>query len=338
MIPPDDEEQGLEAAMEDEAAIVEFTQRGYVRRLSASTFDRQRQTKGKSPEPRSLRAQDDFPLHAQATRTRHQVIAFTKGGKVYAFPVGDIPVVKERNTKGIPLMNLLPSRLEGNADAIVTQLILDNSDTSAVTADIVLLSQQGRIKRLPQSEFENITARGLTAIKLKDDDELFAAYQVTSDSELVLATSGGRVLRFEATAEQLPELSRMAQGTPALRLRKQENLVGCGVARPDQNLLLVSRRGHAKRLPLHLLRLGNRGEIGTQAMQFNTKTDALVGMAIADPETEVALLTSNGRFLLVPIEAIACWGKDGAGDRLSQLETQEQIQTVLLCREEGIEG
>ncbi|MDJ1175052.1 DNA gyrase C-terminal beta-propeller domain-containing protein [Roseofilum capinflatum] len=56
----------------------------------------------------------------------------------------------------------------------------------------------------------------------------------------MLATSGGRILRLDLNSEQVPVLGRTAQGYQALRLRKQEQLVGCVVARPQDQILLVS--------------------------------------------------------------------------------------------------
>jgi len=63
-----------------------------------------------------------------------------------------------------------------------------------------------------------------------------------------------------------------------LRLRKQEQLVGCvTLGKLDDNLLLVSQLGYAKRMPVSKLRRANRGDIGTQALYFTTKSDALAG-------------------------------------------------------------
>jgi len=95
--------------------------------------------------------------------------------------------------------------------------------------------------------------------------------------DVVLATAGGRLLRFDVNDEQLPVMGRTAVGT-SVAARKQEQLVGCvTLGKLDDNLLLVWL-GYAKRMPVSKLRRANRGDIGTQALYFTTKSDALAGI------------------------------------------------------------
>jgi len=197
-------------------------------------------------------------------------------------------------------------------------------------AQIILLTRMGRIKRLSLSELVNLTNRGLTVIKFKDDDDKLLSAQITQPGQdLVLATAGGRLLRFKVNDEQLPILGRTAVGLQALRLRKQEQLVGCATMRElDQNLLLVSQLGYAKRIPAKTLRLANRGDIGTQALSFTTKSDTLAGIVLAPTATEVALVTNTQRLVRLPVNSVTSAGKDGTGDRIPSLKPDEKIITV----------
>ena len=214
--------------------------------------------------------------------------------------------------KLVPLVNLVPETMG---------------------ADLLLVTQRGRMKRLAPSEFEGISNRGLSAVKLKGDDALLAAIPVDMEGEVVLATSGGRLLRFEANAENLARTGRAAQGQQALRLRQQERVTGCVVTTAERILLLVTAQGYAKRLPVRSLRLAKRGEIGTQALQFANKTDVLVG-AIAIPERGRAIaMTSNGRSIALPAASVSLCGKDGKGDRFESLRPDERIVSIALCIE-----
>ncbi|HEY9748875.1 MAG TPA: DNA gyrase C-terminal beta-propeller domain-containing protein, partial [Allocoleopsis sp.] len=89
-----------------------------------------------------------------------------------------------------------------------------------------------------------------------------------------------------------------------------------------------TERGYAKRMPVSALRLTNRGEIGIQAIQFKTKTDNLVGMTAALPDTEVLLWTNQNRLARLVVETVAIQGKDGSGDRLFPLPAGEKIVTI----------
>jgi DNA gyrase subunit A len=208
----------------------------------------------------------------------------------------------------------------------VTHFVLPNE---LETSQMVLLTQLGRIKRLSLSDFVNLTGRGLTVIKFKDDDQLLFADLTLPGRDVVLATAGGRLLRFKVNDVQLPVMGRTAVGVQALRLRNKEQLVGCvSVGSSDHNLLLVSQLGYAKRLPVSALRLGNRGDIGTQALYFTTKSDALAAMVLAPVAAEVVLLTNTQRMVRLSVETVALLGKDGTGERIPSLNPDEKIITV----------
>jgi DNA gyrase subunit A len=123
-------------------------------------------------------------------------------------------------------------------------------------------------------------------------------------------------------------MGRSAQGNPALRLRYGEQLVGCITLTADDHLLLVSQLGYAKRLPVAALRLAKLGEIGTQALQFTTKTDNLAGMILAKPESEIMVLTNLERRIILSVEAVSLWGKDGPGDLIVKLKPEEEILSI----------
>jgi DNA gyrase subunit A len=220
-------------------------------------------------------------------------------------------------------VKLLPDAVQ--SETVVAHYILPDNPG---TLSLILLTQQGRIKRLPASELMNLTARGTTPIKLKDDDQLQYVTLARPGEQLALATSNGRILRFEVNDAQLPLMGRSAQGNQALRLQRRERLVGCVTLSAKENLLLVSEQGYGKRVPVGLFRLVNRGELGTQALQFKTATDSLVAMSKASSESEVMLVTSGERTVSLQMESVKKWGKDGTGDRIAKLKAEEKILSV----------
>ncbi|NJK76099.1 MAG: DNA topoisomerase 4 subunit A [Microcoleus sp. SU_5_6] len=313
---------------EAEETIVEFTHKQYVRRLPPG--DRPR-SKSRDKSVPVLEKNEDFIVTAQLTKTDRNLVILTPSGKAYPLKVADIPIVNGRD-RGTPIVSLLsPSATKESAgrafsEITVAHFILpENSEAT----DLVTLTQQGKIKRLPLSEFTDLTNRGVTVVKLKEDDRLRCASLSKVGEQVVIATSGGRVLRFEVDDEQLPPMGRVAQGSQATRLRKQEQLVGCVTLDPEDSLVLFSELGWAKRMPAGSVRLTNRGEIGTQAFRFAEPSDALVGLLEAVPGTDVKLLTNTGRLLRSAIDAIAFWGKDATGERIFDLNPAEKIIKVI---------
>jgi len=296
----------------EEETVLEFTYQGYVQR--------QRPT-GEPKSTQSLRKGEDFVVETQTTTTQQDLIVITSGGKAYPVKVRDIPPAAGRK-HGTSLISLLPESVR--SETVVAHLMLHDSSE---TLNLILLTQQGRIKRLPVSELTNLTTRGTTLLKFKDDDRLQFVNLGQTGQQLILGTSNGRILRFEVNDEQLPMMGRTAQGNQALRLRR-EHLIGCATLSAQDNLLLVSQQGYGKRLPVSALRRSNRGDIGTAALQFKTSTDSLVGMVSASSAPEVLLVTSDERVMPLRLDAVKLFGKDGTGDRIAKLKEEEKIIAV----------
>ena len=204
------------AERREEETILEFTQKGYIRRLSRRAYQRRQARQGEVTE--QFQDVEDTTLRLEAAITTQELLVLTREGKAYTLSIGEIPIA-QRQAKGVPLVNLLPSSVPSEAGAIVAHFVL----TDDVRAhDLVMLTRLGRIKRVPLSDFTNLTGRGLTALKLKKGDELAYLTLAKAKEELAIATSGGRLMRFAINDENLPVMGRTAQGPQALRLRKQE--------------------------------------------------------------------------------------------------------------------
>ncbi|MEG3927483.1 DNA topoisomerase (ATP-hydrolyzing) [Microcoleus sp. T3_D1] len=314
--------------LEAEETIVEFSHKQYVRRLPAGEKPR---SKSREKSVSALEKNEDFIVTANLTKTDRTLVVLTPNGKAYPLKVADIPSSSAKD-RGTPIVSLLsPSATKESAGRALSEITVahfilpENSEA----ADLVTLTQQGKIKRLPMQEFADLTNRGVTLVKLKEDDRLRCASLAKVGEQVAIATSGGRVLRFEIDDEQLPPMGRAAQGSQVTRLRKQEELVGCITLDANDSLVLFSELGWAKRMPAGSVRLTNRGEIGTQAFRFSEPKDALVGLLQAVPGTDVKLFTNSGRLLRSTIDAIAFWGKDAAGDRVFDLNPGEKIIKVI---------
>ena len=304
-----------------EEAVLEFTLRGYVRRSAAPSSRSARKLKAENGTP-----DNDLIIQTEIAKTEQDLVVITGGGKAYPVEVAEIPQTSGRSqSRGMPLVSLLPSAASGAIETMVSHFLMPQE----LDAQMVMLTHMGRIKRLTLSELANLSGRGLTMIKFKDDDQLLFAHFTQPGEDVVLATAGGRLLRFQVNDEQLPVMGRTTVGLQALRLRKQEQLVSCVILDElDSNLLLVSQLGYAKRIPVNKLRRANRGDIGTQALYFTTKSDALAGMVLAKAADEVALVTNTQRVVRLSVDSVTLLGKDGTGDRIPSLQPDEKIITV----------
>ncbi|BAZ17667.1 DNA gyrase subunit A [Calothrix sp. NIES-4071] len=309
--------QSSKPEVKSEDTILELTHRGYVRRS---------QPNGKKSRSDNNLSENDFILQTVDTNTEKELLVITSGAKVYPIRVGDIPVSTGRNSaRGTPLITLLSSTAQGATEAIITRFI----QPELSDGEIILLTKQGRIKRLSLTEFTNLSRRGITITKLKDDDELLSTQFTNPGAQVVLASSGGRLLRFAINDEQLAIMGRAAMGVQGMRLRLNETMAGFVGIKNSTNIVLVTQLGYAKQISLSHLRPANRGDIGTQSCKFTNKTDALAGITNATPQGEVAIITNQQRLVRVPIDTIAVANRDSTGATILQLNRDEKIISVV---------
>lgn len=302
-----------------EETILEVTQRGYVRRISPSS----KKSKGENGL-----LDHDFIIQTELTNTHKDLLILTSSGKVYPITVGDIPVTTGRAARGTPLITMLTNTAQGNTEGVISRFLLPEKPE---TQEMVLLTKEGRIKRLSLSEFVNLSRRGITILKLKDNDELAFTQFITSGQNIILASSSGRLLRFPVNDEQLPIMGRAAMGLQAFRLLKNQQMVGCVNLNQDHKLLLVTQEGFATSIswPANQLRVANRGDLGIQILKFHNKTDNLAAMVQVKPAREVALMTNKDRVIRVSVDIVPSFSKDSKGESICQLNRDEKIIAVV---------
>ncbi|MEB3342413.1 DNA topoisomerase (ATP-hydrolyzing) [Okeania sp.] len=316
-----------------EKVVIEFTHRGYVRRLPAKGFEKHKIEKKSDV---TIENHEDFTTKIIETTTDRTLVLLTRTGKAFPLKVNDIPAISNRSTirndnKGAPLVSLLPpsatkEMTDTRKEIIVAQFVLHEVEENK---DLIMLTQNGKIKRLSLSDLSELTNRGVTVIKLKEDDELRYANLGKIGEKVVLATSFGRLLKLEINDEQLPLMGRAAQGSQATRLRKQEELIGCVTLDGESNLLLVSEQSYGKQIPVTNLRIANRGGIGQNVFQFTKENDTLIGMVVGGANVLVQMLTTDSRVLGMIADKVKVYGHDERGDRLLKLGAKEKIIKVV---------
>ena len=312
-----------------EPAIVELTDRGYVRRVTPKRR-RGEATLGELVE------RDETAVQTFATQTDRELLVLTRSGKAYSLRVGDIPPVSKKAPKGVPLVTLLPESVRSTAlqsaddsvaalsREIVTVLSLDFGDRPNPPTDLILLTQQGRIKRLALNEFERITGRGLVTLKLKDGDEVAAACLGREGDRLTIATSSGRALVFMLNDDRLPISNRNNQGLAATKVSRSERLLGCHVLAPGQPLAVITERGYGKCLSVDRLRLCTPGELGANLVTL-ARGDRLAAISPVEATGCWWVTTNAGRSGGLAWDSLPLLGREDQGDRLVQLASTETI-------------
>ena len=258
-------------------------------------------------------------IYQQAIEKRENFLVILDNAKAYPISIREVP---PQANQPVLISSLLTKTAQKESEAVLNQFFLTEPQKNQ---ELLLLSQQGRIKRLPINELEGVGSRGLSLMKLKEDDRLYGAIFTHEGLDLAIATSSGRVLRYPVREELLPIMGKSAQGLAILRLRYGEHLAGCVSLPHRENLLLISGLGYGKRLAIENLRLSQLGDLGSPALQFVNKQDSLAAMVAARAGSIVLLSTNQNRKLPLEVETVAVTGKDGTGSQLVKLNPTEKI-------------
>ncbi|NCR11380.1 MAG: DNA topoisomerase 4 subunit A [Microcystis aeruginosa SX13-11] len=258
-------------------------------------------------------------IYQQAIEKRENFLVILDNAKAYPIATREVP---PKDNQPVLIDRLLTKTAQKDSEAVLNQFFLTEPQKNQ---ELLLLSQQGRIKRLPIDELEGVGSRGLSLMKLKEDDRLYGAIFTHEGLDLAIATSSGRVLRYPVREELLPIMGKSAQGLAILRLRYGENLAGCVSLPHRENLLLISGLGYGKRLAIENLRLSQLGDLGSPALQFVNKQDSLAAMVAAREGSIVLLSTNQNRKLPLEVETVTVTGKDGTGSQLVKLNPAEKI-------------
>jgi DNA gyrase subunit A len=201
------------------------------------------------------------------------LLAFTDAGRVALLRwefAGQQPGTLEK---------FLPEGMNGEQ---VVQLLPLPSGEQAAGASVGLLSSDGRFKRLPLEDFQELSGRAASVLKLKDGVTLQRVVLCREGEELVAASSTGRLLRLTVNEANLPVMGRNAQGPVLLRLLPGESVIAVTAVRSDDQLWLVSRFGRFAKVDITELRQCHRGDLGQIGIRFKDRNDELVGLEKAN--------------------------------------------------------
>lgn len=293
----------------DEAPLwVEVNHRGYGRCLP-------QRSRSSVPLQTWLPWSEPLPL-AFSVQASDRLWVFTESGKVYPLAVERLPVTS-RSDRGQPLLTLLAESAQG--ETLLT--VLPGQPTAE---KLILLTRQGRIKVIPISDLQDLRGRGLQLTKLKGGDALGWVLPADTD-HLVVATSRGRVFHF--FIPDLPALGRLNPGQVAVRLGVQETLVGAIALAAQEALLLVTRLGLGKQLPLSLIEVTPLGHLGQLAIPLGQKQDGLAGLGRGS--IPLALVTTQGRAWVTNGADVPLLNREAMGVAIAPLAAGEQIQAVV---------
>ncbi len=208
-----DSDQDDESLIEPGQMVVTITRDGYIKRTPLETF-RQQNRGGRGRSAAGTRG-DDIVTRSFNGHTHQWVLFFSSGGKAYREKVWKLPEGGPTG-KGKALVNLLPDL---GQDTITTVLPLPQDESLWDSLHLVFATRSGNVRRNRLSDFRNVRASGLIAMKLDEGDTLIGVATLRDGDDVLLSTRLGRCIRFQATDDQLRVFAgRDSSGVRGIRL------------------------------------------------------------------------------------------------------------------------
>mgnify|MGYP000609695577 FL=1 len=306
-----------------EDIVVTLTQKGYIKRMNSDNY--KSQNRGGVGIKGMATNEEDFVSSLISLTTHDYVLFFTNKGKVYRIKGYEIPLFS-RQSKGLPIVNLLPLEKE---EVVTTMLKIDREENSKY---IVFCTQNGLVKRTNIKEFNSIRKNGKIAITLKDDDELIAARKTDETKEVLIASTNGRMIRFNE--EEIRIMGRTASGVKGITVGAGK-CVGCEIANEGQQILVVTEKGYGKRTSIDEYRMTHRGSKGVKALNITDKNGNIVSFKVVEGNEDLVIVTDNGIIIRLPLEQVSTTGRVAQGVKLINLKENQKVSTVTLMEKES---
>jgi len=199
---------------------------------------------------------------------------------------------------------------------------------------IVMVTKHGVIKKSELTEFDNPLSRGIIAVSLDEGDELIGAKITMGDNYIFLGSHEGQAIRFRE--EDVRGMGRQARGVRAMSLADGDYLVGMEVVEKDGLILSIAENGYGKRTPLEDYRLTSRGGKGVINMKTTSKTGRVVGILSVKEDSELMIVSQNGKMIRIESSTIRQAGRSTQGVRLVNLEADDKVAAASVIPESDV--
>ncbi len=317
----------MEDLIPNENVVIAMTNMGYIKRMTVDNF--KAQNRGGKGIKGMQTIEDDFIEDLLMTTTHHYLNFFTNMGRVYRLKAYEIPEAG-RTARGTAVINLLQL---SPGEKITAMIPIKEYDDSK---NLFMVTRTGIVKKTPLDEFSNVRKNGLTAISLRDDDELIEVKTTDQDSEIFLVTKLGMCIRFKET--DVRATGRASMGVIGMNLDDGDEIIGMQLQSQGDSLLIVSENGMGKRTFLDEFTVQKRGGKGVKCYKITEKTGDVVGVKAVNDDNEIMMITTEGIIIQLRMDDISTLGRITSGVKMINLEKGVKVAQIAKVREKVSNG
>lgn len=317
----------------DDEMIITISHFGYIKRTPLTEF--KAQGRGGVGSKGSDSRDEDFIEYIYPASMHNTMLFFTQKGKCYWLKVYEIPE-GAKNTKGRAIQNLLNIDSDDKVNAFIRVKGLE--DAEYINSHYLIFgTKNGVIKKTVLEAYSRPRQNGVNAITIREDDQVIQVRLTDGNSEVVMANSNGRAIRFHES--KVRTMGRTATGVRGMTLDDDgvDEVVGmiCISPEENENILVVSRQGYGKRSQLEDYRVTNRGGKGVKTINITEKTGKLVSIKAVSDDNDLMIINKSGITIRINVADLRVMGRATQGVRIINLEKRnDEIASVCKVQSE----
>jgi DNA gyrase subunit A len=323
--------------IEVEEVVVTISHLGYIKRIAVSEF--KAQNRGGRGSRGTKTRNEDFVEHMFVANTHDYLLFFTEKGKCHWLRTYEISE-GTKTSAGRVIQNILSIPADDKVRAYVK--IKDLNDVEFAQSNfIIFATKQGLVKKTSVEHFTRPRNGGITAIAIREDDELLEAKLTNGNCQIMLANRNGRTIRFPES--RVRPMLRSSTGVAGLELDEDgedcvTNMISVEADDELTSVLVVSETGIGKRSSVEAYRLvNNRGGRGVSTMQVSEKTGKIVALKAVRDTDDLIITTKAGITIRMAASDIRVQGRATQGVRIIRLDEGEEIADVAVVRDFAVE-
>ncbi|MDB1123752.1 DNA topoisomerase (ATP-hydrolyzing) subunit A [Vibrio algarum] len=314
----------MEELIAQEDVVVTLSHEGYVKYQILNDYEAQRRGgKGKSA---TKMKDEDYIERLLVANTHDNILCFSTRGKAYRLKVFQLPQAS-RNARGKPIVNILP--LEENERITAILPVSEYSEDKY----IFMATGDGTVKKTSLASFANVRSNGLIAVNLRDDDSLIGVDITDGNSDIMLFSKTGKVVRFKE--ELVRGMGRTAAGVRGMKLVDGDQVVSLIVPSNEGNILTVTQNGYGKQTSIAEYPTKGRATQGVVSIKVSDRNGHVVGAVQVEDGDEFMMITDAGTLVRTRVSEVSQVGRNTQGVTL--IRTSEDENVVALQRIDEIE-
>ena len=314
----------IEDMIADDKVVITISHLGYIKRTLLSEY--RTQSRGGVGSKGSSVRNEDFVEHIFMATNHNYILFFTEKGRCYWKRAFEIPE-GGKDSKGRAILNLINIGSDDKVKAYVNVLNLKDEDYLK-NHYIVMCTKQGIVKKTSLEAYSRPRTNGIIAVGIRDDDELLTARLTDGNSQLLIASRKGKVVR--CPEEEFRGMGRSASGVKGITLEPQDDYVigMLCVENSEQDIMVVSEKGFGKRSSIEEYRTTHRGGKGVKTLQITDKTGQLVAIENVTDENDLMIINRSGVTIRMHVSDLRVLGRATQGVKLINLRGKDSIASI----------